>query len=483
LFKYPFCFLFLLAMVNENNSVIDDVVSKLVVGTSSLTHMGLATKIAERSLGLQGLDLTHSSLDPRTFSVGEFCPRFALGENGRDLNGKHVYLVMIPSPDEDQEGIFYRAAMASQAAKENGADKVVILATDFPHGRQDRGPGDDDKAKGELTTVRLHARTLLGAGCDQVITTHEHSSRISGYFALESGLIHRERPDLLEKEARSIDPKYVKVPEHVDIDDPEVQALGRKVFKSISPHTILADYLLHQSSLVGTDYLENGGARLLVKSVDKGNRVFIDPLTDALWLPNLIKVYCGKARDAKNDPNKVEVGIEEVIGEFTSFDGMMELLGDDGGDTLGTLRKTAAWSDKGNLCSKTGKFYGVPEGRIIYCTHPWLAGKSYDAIQRRIVNNIGPQEFLTTNTRPYVGDHQYYKLKETSTVLRLAGLWADAILANELGHDVMSRYANFSCEEEQHRFISPLYVLKRHTRHFMAEDSRSKKEINFELRG
>jgi len=62
-------------------------------------------------------------------------------------------------------------------------------------------------------------------------------------------------------------------------------------------------------------------------------------------------------------------------------------------------------------------------------------------------------------------------------------LWADAILANELGHDVMSRYANFSCEEEQHRFISPLYVLKRHTRHFMAEDSRSKKEINFELRG
>ncbi len=467
----------------EDKSVIDDVVSNLVVGTPSLTHMELATKIAERTLGFRGLDLTYSAMDPRIFSVGEFCPRFALGGDKPDnLNGKNVYQIVIPSPGEDQEGTIYRAAMASQAAKENGADKVVILATDFPHARQDRGPGDDEKAKGELTTVRLHARTLFGAGCDQVITVHEHSPRIAGYFALESGLIHRERPDLLEKVARSLDPKDVKIPEHVDMDNPKVQALGRKVFKSISPHAVLADYILHHSSLVGTEYLENGGARLLSKSVDKGNRTFTDPFADALWLPNIVKVYCGKAREVKNDPTKVKVDIKKIIGDFVSFDKMMELLTDDGGDTIGTLGKTAAWSDEGNFCSKTKKFYGSPERRIIYCTHSWLAGQSYDSIQRRIVNNIGPQEFLTTNTRPFIGDHQYYKLKEISTVLRLAGLGADAILANELGHDLAERYSNFSCEEEQHQFISPLYVLKRHSRHFMAEDLRRKTKIKFALR-
>ncbi|MBS3123976.1 hypothetical protein J4437_05070 [Candidatus Woesearchaeota archaeon] len=470
-------------MKEENKSVVRDAINNIVIAPVSRTHLELVTKIAEKAQGLRNTDLTHVSMDPRVFSGGEFCPRFALGGNSpENLNGKNVYLVMTPGPFKEPEAISFRVGIAAQAAYEAGAKEVNLLTTELPYSRQDRGSTEDPKALGEATSARFLARFLTQtAGIKKVFTTHLHSARVFGHYALESGLIHKERPDLLAEEARSFSPEKVNTPQHLDINAPEVQEIGKKVLVSISPHAFLADYILHHSSLVGTPYLSDSGAKIALKAVDKGNRAFIDDVYNSLWLPEALRIYCNKARKAKNspDPDKIDVEILDVVGNAKNLDGMLEIYGDDGADSAVSLVKSVKWSNEGNYCSKKEKKYGAPSDRMIYFTHPWLGGKSFEDIQRRMVYELPACEFVTTETRHFINDNQYYRFKEKSTVLRLAGLWADVILANELGKDLNTRYTGFGSQEEQHRFISSLYSLKRHSRHFLSDPTEKKKDVTF----
>jgi phosphoribosylpyrophosphate synthetase len=455
-------------MRQESKSVIDDVISRLWIAPISTTHMELAVKIAERCLGVYDPDLKEMFFDPRKFSGGEYCPKFALG-NGATLKGKSVYIVMIPTPYKAPEDLVERACITARAAKENNAGKVVLLATDLPHARQDRGVNEDERSKGEANTALWHASQFRAAGIHQVITTHAHTPRLAAFFAKEYGLLP---PEL----AADFNPK-----------DERTQELGKSVFKSISPHAILADYLLYHSWLSQTEegrqYLANGGDRLALKAMDKGNRWFIDQLQAALFLENLKKMYCEKARTAKNDPKKVEVPIVWSSPNFATLDGMVEINADDGMDTAGTMMRAVEWSGQGNICADTGKSYGTPADRIVYFTHAWLGGEGHLGIQERICQGLPAREVITTNTRAYIENAQYYRFKGKSTVLRFAGVWADAILANEAGHDVTRRYTDFPDKESQHDFLSLLYRLKRHSRHFMVEEKELKgRKISFYLR-
>ena len=465
-------------MRHETTSVLQDVANNLVFVPISNTHIEVSTIIAEHASGLKDLDLTHSFI-PHTFFVGEFCPKFITS-----VKNKSVYISLLPSPYRSPDDLMGRAQKVAQAAKENHAKKVVLLATDFPDARQDRGPQEDAKAHGELNSVRMHARSFEAAGIDQIITTHEHTPRISAFYALEYGLIHAQHPEWISEQARSLRPRDVQIPAHMDPGDENIQKLGRQIFKSISPHALLADYLLHHSSLVNTEskhYLENNGASILLKAMDKGNRKFIDDLYEALFLQDVSKMYCNKIRAAPNDPKAVEVEVLDIIG-CKSVDGMLEIYADDGLDTGGTMIKHVQWSEQGNLCSQKGHKYGVPEDRFIYFTHPWLGGESHEAVQRTIYEKIKTKEFVTTNTRPYINEAQHHHFKKKSTVLRFADLWGDAIVANELGHDLGARYTGFSSQEEQHEFLQPLYNLKRHTRHFLSGPKTHQREVPFYLR-
>ena len=456
-------------MRGESRSAIDDVIARIWPAPTSDTHMELCTKIMERALGKRALDIS-AYTDPRKFTVGEFCPKFNITEkNG--LKDKTVYVTLIPSPFKSSEELMMRSLIDARAAKENGAEKVVLLATDFPSARQDRGPDEDDKAIGELNTARLYASLCRESGIDQVIVTHAHTPRLNSIFALEYGLVPRE---LMSDDAPR-DLRKIEAPKHIDFNDSRIQELGKKVFKSISPHAILADYALHQSSLVGTKYLSDGGVWLVTKAMDAGNGLFVYDFNRALFLPRLSTINCKKARTAKNDPDKVEVEIFKVSENFETMDGKLEMFLDDGADTCGTLIKAALWSIDGNVCVTSGKSYGSPEDRFVYFSHAWLGGMGHKGIQERLVKNLPAREFVTSNTRPYISDEQYYRFKGKATVLRLAALWADALIANELGHDVTTRYQDFSCEEEQHEFVSSLYALKRHSWHFMAADSSPQK--------
>jgi phosphoribosylpyrophosphate synthetase len=456
-----------LKMRQESKSVIDDVVSRLWIAPISNTHIELAVKIAERCLGVYDPELKDMFFDPRKFSGGEYCPKFAL--NGKNLDGKSVYIIMVPSPYKTPEELVERACITARAAKENNAKKVVLLATDLPHARQDRGAGEDEKAKGEANTALLHAGMFRLSGIDQVITTHAHTPRLQAFFAKEYGILPTELSAIFNP------------------SDERAQEIGKQVFKPISPHAILADYLLYHSWLAQTDegkqYLANGGDRLALKAMDKGNRWFIDQLQSALFLENMKKMYCEKARKAKNDPKKVEVPIVWSSPNFRTLDGMVELNADDGMDTAGTMMRAVEWSEQGNICADTGRSYGTPDDRLVYFTHAWLGGEGHLGIQERICQGLPAMEFVTTNTHAYIENSQHYKFKGKSTVLRFAGLWADAILANEAGHDVTKRYTDFPDPESQHNFLSVLYRLKRHSRHFMVEEKELKeRKINFYLR-
>ncbi len=467
--------------LTESSSVIEDVINRLVLAPISTTHMETATRIAEHCLGIKGIDLRHQFMEPRSFSVGEFCPKYVLGnDRPKTLRRKNVYILMLPGPYKSPEELVERAQMAAFTAKEHYADKVVLLATDLPHNRQDRGWEEDEKALGEPTTVRFHARQFKAAGIDEVITTHEHSPRIPGFYALEYGLIP---PEFIVSEAKGFTPAQLRVPHHIDVKDSLIQELGRKVFKSISPHAFVADYILYHSSLAGTGFLKDDGAKTVLKAMDKGNIKFINELYGALFLRNISIIYCNKARKAKNDPNAVEIDVATVSETFDTLEGKIEITADDGGDTGGTQRKAAEWSDRGNTCAVTGKAYGRPADRLIYFTHAWLGGESHQAVQEMLFKNVRAREFVTTNTRPYINESQYYRFKTVSTVLRFADLWSDAIIANELGQDLGVRYSGFSSKEEQHEFLKPLYALKRHSPHFMVDENiGERRKVKFYVR-
>ncbi len=433
-------------------------------------------------LGKPGIDVAAEYTEPRKFPGGEFCPHFMLGVNGnpKTLEGKTVYIIMLPGPFKSPEELVQRAFLTARAAKENYARKVVLVATDMPHARQDRGPEEDEKAEGELNTLRAHMCQFKAGGIDQIITAHPHTSRIYSLAAVEY--------DLVPAELRGVDyprdPRSVKIPYHVDPNEKAVQESGKKVVNVIGMHTILADYLLYHSSLAEKDSLADGGARLSLKAMDRGNREFVDALGDALFLPNIGRIYCNKVRKAKGDPNKVEVDIAEVR-NLDSLDGKTEIYADDGLDTGGTMIKAARWSEEGNVCNLSGRGYGVPKDRIVYFTHAWLGGAGHNGIEERLSKELPTREFVTTNTRPYVGDTRalHHKFRRRVSILKLAALWGDAMRANELGHNLEERYSGFASQEEQHEFVAELFRIERDTRHFMVEPAETgRKTLKFTLR-
>ena len=78
-------------------------------------------------------------------------------------------------------------------------------------------------------------------------------------------------------------------------------------------------------------------------------------------------------------------------------------------------------------------------------------------------------EYITTNTRPYIQDGQNYRFKERCTVLRVASLFADAILnccEKEVHPD---EYYKFKSSAEVSRAVEQksLYNIKRSSRHLM----------------
>ncbi len=130
----------------------------------------------------------------KTFANSEFCPRFTLSDEndyentGNSLAGKTIILVSTTNHYMTRNELAMRNLVISRAAKDNGAEKVILVEPDLFYSAQDRGPrwdlGKTDfkrdsqdlkKFDGQPFTAKLYAELLYTAGVDKVITVHNHS--------------------------------------------------------------------------------------------------------------------------------------------------------------------------------------------------------------------------------------------------------------------------------------------------------------------
>jgi ribose-phosphate pyrophosphokinase len=136
----------------------------------------------------------------KSFLNTEFCPRFILSERtsdapGRQLEGKAVLIVSTNQGGNTRDELAMRTFLLARAAKDNGADKVILLEPDLFYSAQDRGPRrehgftlerrepeDYQKFDGQPFSARLYADLLKSSGVDEVVTVHNHSVSVQAIF-------------------------------------------------------------------------------------------------------------------------------------------------------------------------------------------------------------------------------------------------------------------------------------------------------------
>ena len=130
----------------------------------------------------------------KSFANTEFCPRFILDEIsekrlGYALEGNSVYIISTASDHYSRNELAMRNFMIASAAKENGAEWVVLVEPDLFFSAQDRGPRTQNhpqvsgveslqKFAGQPWSADLYARLLKESGVDQVMTVHNHKPQI-----------------------------------------------------------------------------------------------------------------------------------------------------------------------------------------------------------------------------------------------------------------------------------------------------------------
>ena len=211
----------------------------------------------------------------KTFANGEFCPRFISDEVtfdriGHELDGRTVAIVSTTSPTLTRQELAMRTLLIARAAKENGAEQVVLVEPDLFFSAQDRGArrglGQPDgersvqdlkKFDGQPFSAGLYAELLEVSGVDRVITVHNHSHSVERLYA---------------------------------------ERFGDR-FHNLVPTELYADYL-RQSDIVD---FESDGCRLALCAPDEGARAFVKGLFDELGLPEARFVLMQKERSGERE--------------------------------------------------------------------------------------------------------------------------------------------------------------------------------------
>ncbi len=136
----------------------------------------------------------------KVFLNTEFCPRF-IPENkdliniGRKLNNKDILIVSTSFGQFSRNELAMRNFLIARAARDNGANRIILLEPDLYYSAQDRGPNpgqgivkhkrdveDFKKFDGQAFSSRLYADLLKEAGIDEVVTVHNHSFSVKNIF-------------------------------------------------------------------------------------------------------------------------------------------------------------------------------------------------------------------------------------------------------------------------------------------------------------
>ena len=172
--------------------MVDDVIVVGVMSDDPLAgdiahHMGQETEISDL-------------VSYKDFANTEFCPRFISDENdfdhiGHSLDGKTVIIVSSCSGQHTRNARAMRTFLVARAAKDNGAEHVILVEPDLFYSAQDRGPrpeyghvafqrtpSDYKKFDGQPWSAMLYAQLLKTSGVDAVLTVHNHSVAVAELF-------------------------------------------------------------------------------------------------------------------------------------------------------------------------------------------------------------------------------------------------------------------------------------------------------------
>jgi ribose-phosphate pyrophosphokinase len=325
----------------------------------------------------------------KVFSNSEFCPRFISDESdltriGYQLDGKTVVIVSTSSLTMSRNSLAMRNLLIARAAKDNGAEAVVLVEPDLFFSAQDRGPrhgqgathferdvNDLKKFDGQPFSSRLYAQMLQLAGVDRVITVHNHSVAVQAEFT-----------DVFQ---------------------------GR--FHNLIPYEVYADYL-HNANIVDFDA---DGEGLVLCAPDKGAREFVREMFAVLDLPKAKFIMLDKERSGEREVEislhvESDTSIDEIAGhDLVLFDDMVR--------TGSTVVKSCEFLKTAKLkrtVFAVSHFYASSEGR------EKMANPAID-------------EILTLNTLPTVLNRDVQgRLRKKLVVLKIEQ-WLARNLAQIVG--------------------------------------------------
>ena len=317
----------------------------------------------------------------KTFLNSEFCPRFindeeALNNIGYRLQGKTIIITSTTAPTVSRNDLAMRNCIIARTAKDNGAEKVILLEPDLFYSCQDRGPQqqhyfhkedkknrsiyDRKKFDGQAFTSLLYAQLLKLSGIDQVFTVENHSDITKNIFQ-----------------------------EHLNLQD-------------IRPHEVFVHYLEN------SDILEENNCVLCAP--DSGANEQVKNFASIFSHPNTPYVQMQKERKGERKI-KISLSDESTILE-KDLKGKSIIVVDDMVRTGTTIIK---------CCQYLKQF--KPK-RIIFCvTHFFSSPEIRENLSSPLVDEI-----LTTNTIPSILNRDSQgRLRKKMIVLKIEKLIAKKI--------------------------------------------------------
>jgi ribose-phosphate pyrophosphokinase len=285
-----------------------------------------------------------------------------------------------------------QTCIIARAAKENGAEKVILVEPDLFYSAQDRGPHIADwevqrdekdlkKFDGQASTSSLYASMLKSSGVDMVVTVHNHSSNVQKLFA----------------------------------------QVYKGQFHNLLPNDVYADYIKRSDMLVtGKD-----GDNLVICAPDKGAMPFARLVQQSLDLPKVKMILISKERISERKVEMAvskdsECGIKDISGkDIIVLDDMVRT-----GSTIIESCKLLRQGDPHKICFGVTHFYSTQEGRA--------------TLNAKVLN-----ELLTMNTIPSILNRDMQgRLRKKMVVLKIEK-WIAKFLLNYMGDDASQLEKDF----------------------------------------
>ncbi len=324
----------------------------------------------------------------KVYANTEFCPRFISDENDVDHVGSHLegksVVICSAATNHTRGSLAMRNLVLARGAKDNGAERVILVEPDLFFSAQDRGPhrGPDEASRsrddlkkfdGQPFTAKLYGELLKQAGVDVVITVHNHSAKVQRLFS----------------------------------------ELFKGEFHNLYPAELYADYIKYSDMVVtGKD-----GDNLVLCSPDEGAAPFMNAVWDSIGLAKCARIVMHKERTGER---QVKMAIDPARSGGLTLDGIAGkdiIVLDDMVRTGSTIVECCRLLREGN------------PGKVCFGVTHFLSG----AEARENLNSKYIDEILTLNTIPSVLNRDSQgRLRKKMTVLKIEK-WISRFLLQYMG--------------------------------------------------